>query len=419
MIPHLRYAHSPLAKWAYLLMLVLSPLFLHAQTDDRLKVHLNCSSCDQTYIKSEIAYVDYVRDQSLADLQIFVVRMTNGSGGRTYEINFTGFNKFGDIKHQIKYETLPNSSSDQIRKGMLKRIEAGLLIFLANTPMADEITIKVPVNSRPGKEERPTKDPWNYWVFRVYGDGSFSKETSQSRTYWEVGFRADRVTEDLRIRTNGETSQRRNKFIIDDEIIFSYRDRDYFSGSIVKSLSSHWSAGFFGFISKNTYNNTDLTLTTSPAIEYSFFPYSEVTKREITTSYRVGYRYNDYIETTIYDKDIEHLLRQTLAFTARFNQAWGRVYASLEGSTFLHDFTKRSLEFDSYVSLRVFKGLSARVSADFELINDQLNLPKRDATVEEILLRQRQLATAFDMGFGIGLSYTFGSMYNNIINTRL
>ena len=88
-------------------------------------------------------------------------------------------------------------------------------------------------------------------------------------------------------------------------------------------------------------------------------------------------------------------------------------------SNYLHDISKRSLEFDSFVSFRVFKGLSARVSADFELINDQLNLPKRNATVEEILLRQRQLATAFDMGFGVGLSYTFGSMYNNIINTRL
>lgn len=400
-------------------LILLIPVSLFSQDDSRLKVYLNCSSCDQTFVKSEITYIDYVRDQAQADVQIFVVTMTNGSGGSTYEMAFTGYNKFGNIKHQIRYEVVPNTTSDAIRKGMVKRIEAGLLIFLANTPLADEISIKVPVNNRPGMEEKPLKDPWDYWVFRVYGDGSFSKETSQSRTYWEMGFRADRVTENLRIRTNGEISQRRNKFLIDDEEIFSYRDRNYFSGSIVKSISNHWSAGLFGNITHNSFSNYQLRLSSMPAIEYSIFPYTEVTKREITAAYRVGYVYNDYLETTIYDQNQEHLMRQTLAFTARFNQTWGRIWSTLEASHYLHDFSKRSLEFDSNVSFRVFKGLSARISADFELINDQLNLPRRDATVEEILLQQRQLATNFDMGFGVGLSYTFGSMYNNIINTRL
>ena len=402
-----------------LLFLLLIPSFTDAADESRLKVYLNCTTCDNTFIKSEINYVNYVRDQSQADVQVFIVRMTNGSGGRTYEMSFTGYNDFGNIKHQIRYEVQPNATSDQIRIGMAKRIGAGMLIFLANTSIADDIKIEIPVNSRPSMEAKSLKDPWNNWVFRVYGDGSFSKETSKSQTYWEMGFRADRVTENWRIRTNGEISKRRNKFVVDDELILSYRDRNYFYGSVVKSVSGHWSAGLFGGTSNNTYNNMKINWNLAPAIEYSFFPYTEVTKREITAAYRMGYVYNDYIEQTIYQRDFEHLMRQTLAFTARFNQTWGRIWSTLEASNYMHDFSKRSLEFDSNISFRVFKGLSARISADFELINDQLNLPQREATVEEILLQQRQLATDFDLGFGVGLSYTFGSMYNNVINTRL
>lgn len=395
------------------------PVGLFAQESSRLKVFLNCNVCDQGYIKTEMTYVDYVRDQSLADVQIFVVRMTNGGGGRSYEMSFTGYGDFEEISHKVLYEVIPNSTSDQIRKGMLKRMEGGLVLYLLNTSAADGISIKVPKNI-PNETVAPSYvDPWDNWVFRVYGDGSFSKETSTSRTFWEVGFRADRVTEDLRIRTNGELSQRRNKFLIDEEEIISFRDANYFYSSIAKSISNHWSYGAYSGVSHNTYANKDFSVYASPAIEYSFFPYSEVAHREITAIYKVGFVFNDYLEETIFLQEQESLMRQTVAIQARFNQPWGRIWSSLEASHYLHDFSKNSLELDSNISFRIFKGLSARISADVEFINDQLGLPRRGATVEEVLLRQVQLATNFDAEFGIGLSYTFGSMFNNVINTRL
>ncbi|MDX2248107.1 MAG: hypothetical protein SF052_15080 [Bacteroidia bacterium] len=395
------------------------PTSILATVDGGLKVYLNCSSCDHSFIKSEITYVDYVRDQSLADVQIFITRMTTGSGGGIYEMNFTGYNEFGDIKHQIRYEVLPTSTSDLVRKGLVKRIEAGLMLFLANTPLADEIKISVPVNNRVTKEEKPQHDPWDHWVFSIYGDGNFSKETSKSAANGELGFRADRVTELWRVRTNGEVNHLKNKFFIDNEEVISVRDRNYFSGSLVRSISNHWSAGFFTDLAHNSYQNLDFTASSMPAIEYSIFPYTDVNRKELTAVYQMGYVYNNYLEQTIYEKNQEHLFRQTMALTARFNETWGNIFSRLEASNYMHDFSKRSLQLDSYVSVRVFKGLSARVSTNLDLVQDQINLPRRDATLEEILLQQRQLATNFNMGFGMGLSYTFGSMYNNIINTRL
>ena len=55
---------------------------------------------------------------------------------------------------------------------------------------------------------------------------------------------------------------------------------------------------------------------------------------------------------------------------------------------------------------------------DYSRIRDQINLRKGSASPEEVLLRQRQLATGFSYFFGFGVSYRFGSIYNNVVNPR-
>ena len=88
-------------------------------------------------------------------------------------------------------------------------------------------------------------------------------------------------------------------------------------------------------------------------------------------------------------------------------------------TSFLNDFSKNRVELNGNVSLRVFKGLAVRFSGNLQIIRDQINLPAGSASLEDVLLQQKQIATDFEVGFRVGLSYTFGSAYNNIINTRL
>ena len=52
------------------------------------------------------------------------------------------------------------------------------------------------------------------------------------------------------------------------------------------------------------------------------------------------------------------------------------------------------------------------------MIQDQLSLPAGNASLEEILLQQRELETDFELSGSIALSYTFGSDFANIVNTR-
>jgi hypothetical protein len=128
---------------------------------------------------------------------------------------------------------------------------------------------------------------------------------------------------------------------------------------------------------------------------------------------------NDYIEQTIYGKDREGLVRQSLTLRSRFRQPWGNLFASLEASNFMHDFSKNRLVFDGFIDIRIFQGFNIRFNTEMQFIRDLITLPAGESSLEDILLRQRQIATDFTTEFGIGISYTFGSAFNSIVNPRL
>ena len=52
------------------------------------------------------------------------------------------------------------------------------------------------------------------------------------------------------------------------------------------------------------------------------------------------------------------------------------------------------------------------------MIHDQLSLIKGEATLEQVLLRRTMLETNYSYYFSFGLSYTFGSIYSNVVNPR-
>ena len=99
-------------------------------------------------------------------------------------------------------------------------------------------------------------------------------------------------------------------------------------------------------------------------------------------------------------------------------EKWGSVSSTLEASFYLQDFGKNRLDWFNELDIRIFKGFSINMYGGASRIRDQLSLPGGGATYEEILLRRSQLATGYEYYGSIGLSYTFGSIYNNIVNPR-
>lgn len=64
------------------------------------------------------------------------------------------------------------------------------------------------------------------------------------------------------------------------------------------------------------------------------------------------------------------------------------------------------------------ENITFHIRGNYSLIHDQLALSKGEATQEEILLNQQELETQYSYRGSMGISYTFGSIFNNIVNPR-
>jgi len=404
----------------FMLATPFSSLFAQEDANGTVSLFIKCDRCDANYFRQELNYLNHVRDQAMADIFIQINRIRTAGGGEQYELIFTGQEDFSGQGQHLEYSAPPLATEDDVRRKLVERIEAGLMPFLIQTPMLDQLKV-----SYEGAEKESTaqvkaaEDPWNFWIYNIYVEGDFNKETSDQRIDFETGVSADRVTENWRIRSRGEINYSDRRFSSDETSFTAVRRRNYIFGSVVRSLGDHWSAGLFGEVNHSTYSNIDLAWAAAPAVEYSIYPYDEVIRREITVSYRMESLQNNYIDTTIFNRNQEHLFQQSLNFRFRFRQPWGDIFTRIEAAHFLHDFSKHHVELDSFAEIRVWKGLAVRFSAELEYIRDQIGLPKGDASLEDILLRQRQIATDFQLSIGLGISYTFGSAFTNIVNTRL
>ncbi len=382
------------------------------------KIFLDCRRCDHDFIRTEIPFVNYVRHREEADVHILVTTQRTGSGGREYTMAFIGKEDYVDIQEILKYVTDRTDTRDDERKGLVQILKMGLAPYVSRTPVAKYISILCKEELRPTAVE----DKWNFWVFNVGLNGSLSGEKSRNYTSLRGNFSASRVTPDIRIRMSISGNFNRSNFTIEEDdtstTISSYSDRKNFSSLYVKSISDHWSVGAWLSASSSTYNNIDLSISPVPAIEYNLFPYSQSTRRQLRFLYRVGYRFVDYEEKTIYSKNRESLLYESLSITFAVKEPWGNMSASLRGSHYFHDFKKNRLEIDGYLSVRLFRGFSLNMGGRFSAIHDQLSLPKAGASLEDTLLRRKLLATSYDYGGSIGFSFTFGSVYSNVVNPR-
>jgi len=187
---------------------------------------------------------------------------------------------------------------------------------------------------------------------------------------------------------------------------------------VARGLGQHWSVGLRGEVQSSTFSNIGFQAAGGPAIEFSVFPYSEYASRQLRLEYIIGAERSRYNEITLFGKLQETNGRHEARITLDQRQPWGSLQSFAEFGQYLHDFSKYRLEVGGELSYRIARGLSVELDGSASRVRDQLSLPRRDADPEEILLRLRQLQSGFEVSFSVGITYTFGSIFNNIVNPR-
>jgi hypothetical protein len=114
----------------------------------------------------------------------------------------------------------------------------------------------------------------------------------------------------------------------------------------------------------------------------------------------------------------EFLYFEALSLNLEMVQPWGNIDARLEGRHYFHDFSKNRLTFYSRLSLRLTRRVSVYTGLQADIVHDQLYLPKGDISLEDLLLRRRKLATTYEISGRFGFRFTFGSIYNSVVNER-
>jgi hypothetical protein len=156
----------------------------------------------------------------------------------------------------------------------------------------------------------------------------------------------------------------------------------------------------------------------APGIEYNFFPYSQSTRRMLTVQYTIGANRFDYERETIFGKLKESMLDHKVDTTLSLRQPWGTASGSVDYTHYLNKLEHYRVTAFGSTNVRLFKGFSFGVYAEASRTRDQFYLPRAGATAEEILVRQRQLATGYSYYMQFNVNYSFGSIFNNIVNPR-
>ena len=405
---------------------------------DALRVRFICDACDGDFVKNNIGFVEFVVDSTAADVE--VVALGDEKTDQPWRLAFIGRGRFAGRDRVLSLSTASLATTIQIRRELVRVLKLGLVEYAAETATGPQLDItvrdlwaspspvivnidgpelNVRVRGLPQPAASTAEDGWNSWVFQINADADGSGEQSSFDTTYNASASANRTTAGSKIRIGVSRSLNRSSFTVSDDVTIKARVSDWRADAlIVKSLGSHFSLGVVSSVAGSTFSNEKFAARVSPGIEYDIFPYGESTRRSLTIQYTAGQAYYDYEAETVFGKLTERVAQQALNVSLGLRQPWGHA-----GSTFV--FTQQIREPDrtrttllANLGVRLSRHFSVNGSGTYSRIRDQFTLEKGEATEEEVLLRQRQLATGHRYSVSLGFSFSFGSLSNATVNPR-
>jgi hypothetical protein len=411
-------------KTVLLIAAIMTGYVLNAQpAAEKIRLYIDCQqvSCEMDFLRQQLPIADFVRDRQTSDVHIMITAQFAGNGGRRYNIQLIGQQRFAQLTDTCSFFTQPAQTANEIRDLMICKLKTALVPFLIKAGQAAQVTVSFPTAAKDGSSS-PAKDKWNYWVISLGGYVNFSGDKNYRQTSLEGNFSASRTTDKSKIDFMLYSSTSRNAYTLEESGTKSVlkTTNDYLEArhNYVKSITPRWSLAYEVEFNKSTYDNIHGGIAIDGGVEYNIFPYKASSSKFLVIRYEVGAEKRKYVQETIYNKTSETLFYHDLGVYAAFTQPWGSIRSNITWYNYLHDVSKNNLSFYANAEVRLFKGFSLNFYGQASIINDQLSLAKGGATSEEILLRLKALSTNFNYYTGIGLNYRFGSQYNNFVNPR-
>lgn len=371
-------------------------------------------------MRRNLAFVDYVRDRKQADVHVLITSRRTSGGGVSYRIQFSGRGSFKVLQYELTYDASPTSTREERRRGLSDKLRLGLVAFASRTPVAEDLEVSYSRSSGEPRQPSPEKDPWNRWVFDIETEGRFNLQDRESSYQVKGSLAAERITSAWKIDMQGDGKREVDVFEREDTTDIRSTSDDFgLDTQVVKTLGPNSGTGLSASVFSRTFTNIQVGTRFGAAVEYNLFPYTISDQKELLFRYRIGPMYRTYREVTIFGKHRETLIQQSAMISLDLNRTWGEVFASIEASSFFHDFAKNNVEVRTAIDLELIEGFSFVISVNAKRIQDQLSLPAGDLSEEEVLLRRQERATSFRFWGAVGFSYTFGSIYSSSVNTRL
>lgn len=392
---------------------------VQAQSNEKLpntlSIFLDCSNggdCHLDFIRKELNILTFVRDRTDADVQVMITNQWNSNGGAISNLILVGRNAYQSHSDTLSYFIDPNLTEDDKRNLLAKNLRIALFPFLKKTEIGKSLEVVYPTREALGLDS-VAKDPWNYWVFQLGMNGSTDGNANYLNMYGSGYLSVNRETEKARtgIYFNAFLSRQEYK---DNGETYSYDFQSYYGeANHSAKLNEHLAIGVSSFYSKSIYSNFKNRVSAQPRFEYSIFPYKDFNTKRLVLGLDVGPQFNQYMDTTIYLKTQELVLQQNVSLISSLTKPWGSVNIGLFWSNYLHDFSKNQFSINGAISTRLFKGLNLAIWGNYAFVHDQINIRKGDISVDQLLVKNKELLSNYNFNLGMGISYRFGSKNNN------
>ena len=384
----------------------------------RIKVFLDCNDCFGDYIREEVDMVEYVRDPAEADVHIIVSRSDTGSGGIERAVALIGLGRFKGLDFKSRALSQSGDTEDTQRQRLAMAITIGLLNYLSSDGIQGGLTIEVEQTAQ-AAQASPATDPWNFWVMSLQGSVAASGEESGRQFDLEAqsGRRSDhgRVEDHHGLRNRIQPRglrPRRRRTAARRAHTNATSTR---SSSAASPITGRSGAAQHRFVDVRQHR---LPNVRRPGDRIQLLSVSQYTRRQLRIGYFIGPYNARYREETLFFTTSDTMAQQEASITLDQREQWGTLQAELEYSTFLPDASLYRIQLNGDINVRLARGLSLSIEGSASRLRDQISIPRRGVTDEEVLLRLRRLRSGYDYAVQIGLTYTFGSIFNTIVNPR-